>query len=410
MSGRPEQPEQQRFTFRQKWGDDFFASRGHTQVPNALLEFGATLGLEPAETGLLSHILFFKWDDGNPRPTIELLAKRLGKSVRMVRRYLRAIEEKGLLVIRPCYDQHGRQDANELDFTPLRDRINRLQGAVTDLSQGRLSDLSSSSLTDVSPSRGSDLSGSDESDVVVPDTVTTRQQQPPQSRRASARGTSHEHHAPTQRRVVATQESEDDEDDLIEALKALGITSSTAHRLAGRYEREYIARWLRYAQQRLAQGWVPQETPAAWLVAAIRSEDWRLPAWFEAAEEQRLEQGRQQQLAASERKRLESERAEEEQRDAEQRQQIESELGIEAKTRRLWEDTRTLLETRGEMSPALLSAYLLPLDDAAATIVTPVKFFCQVIERDADVIREALQTAAKSAVGRVRVEHRGGLV
>jgi len=412
MTGRPEPPEQQRFTFRQKWGDDFFASRGHTQVPNALLEFSAELGLEPAEIGLLCHILFFKWDAGNPRPTIELLANRLGKSERAVRRYLRAIEEKGLLVIRPCYDEHGRQDANELDFTPLRYRINRFQDPASDLTEGRLPDLSSSSLTDMSPSRVSDLSGSNESDAILPDPRSTRQQQTPRSNSTPPVRATRGPKPISRTAVVVPQDgaSEENDTDLLASLKELGITSSTAHRLVGRYTAEHVSRWLRYVQHKLSHGWVPQDTPAAWLVAAIRSEDWSLPAWFEAMEAQQGDEGRRQRLAASERKRLEQEREEEEHRDAEQREQIERELGIEGKTRRLWEEARAVLADRGEMSPTLLSAYLLPIEDGLATIVTPVKFFCQVIERDTAAIREALQQVTKGVVRRVTVAHRGGLI
>jgi hypothetical protein len=43
------------------------------------------------------------------------------------------------------------------------------------------------------------------------------------------------------------------------------------------------------------------------------------------------------------------------------------------------------------MTPALLSTYLLPIRGRTATLVTPVPFFCQYIERSVPAIAEILR-------------------
>ena len=50
-----------------------------------------------------------------------------------------------------------------------------------------------------------------------------------------------------------------------------------------------------------------------------------------------------------------------------------------------------MLQERGEMSPALLSTYLLPIRGKTAILVTPVPFFCQYIQRSLPLIGDILR-------------------
>lgn len=144
-------------SFVQRWGDDAFAQRGFTMFPNAVLERAVELGLEAPEGWLLLHIVYFKRGAHHPRLSVSTLAERLGRSPRMIRRYLAKLEEKGLLRVEPQYDKRGGQVANVLDFTPLRERLNALVAPPDISDKGGLSDMSpqdsESSRTEGSPSR-----------------------------------------------------------------------------------------------------------------------------------------------------------------------------------------------------------------------------------------------------------------
>ena len=114
--------------WRQKWGDDFFATRGYTQLPNALLEFAPKLHLKARHIAVIAAILYWKWDDRDPYPSIHTIASASGTSNRTVQRALRELERWHLLIIRPAASgPNGRQTQNTFDFRPLRLAINKLQ-------------------------------------------------------------------------------------------------------------------------------------------------------------------------------------------------------------------------------------------------------------------------------------------
>lgn len=171
-------------------------------------------------------------------------------------------------------------------------------------------------------------------------------------------------------------------------LIGLGVSRSMAAHLLANYAEHHIHQWVTYCEYKLAHGWLPHESPAAWVVAAIRSRDWQVPEWFEqqlspstdAADDDgemaaRLEAQRQSELDEYERIRA----------------TIEIELGIGETTKRIWAEARNILAEREQMTPALLSTYLLPIRGRTATLVTPVPFFCQYIERSVPAIAEILR-------------------
>ncbi len=166
---------------------------------------------------------------------------------------------------------------------------------------------------------------------------------------------------------------------------------------------DLIARWVAYTEHRLRTGWVPKETPAAWIVAAIGSPDWVIPEWFQTPEEEEeIERRRQAALAEETRRREEAEAIERQAAEA-QRSAVEEDLGIDAATRELWAQTLALLQTRGKMTTALFGSYLLPIARGVATVATAVEFFRVVIQQHAEDIRQALEEVSGHSVTRIEV-------
>lgn len=101
------------YSFTGKWPKSVEKS-GFTQVPNILLTNLYKLKLNSTETNVLIQILSFKWDNSNPWPSAETIAKRMACSVDTVRRAWAQLERKHILkrVIRPGH-------SNEYDFRPL---------------------------------------------------------------------------------------------------------------------------------------------------------------------------------------------------------------------------------------------------------------------------------------------------
>ncbi len=177
-------------------------------------------------------------------------------------------------------------------------------------------------------------------------------------------------------------------DDLYARLVALGITEAVARQLIVNYAAHHINRWVSYCEYKLAQGWLPHESPAAWTVAAIRSRDWQIPEWFKTADESERQAAELVEQISAE---VAAQREAEHQQYRHIRAAIETELGIGEGTKHIWEHTRQRLEECGEMSPALLSTYLLPIRGKTATLVTPVPFFCRYIQRSLPLIGDLLR-------------------
>ena len=96
------------------------ASHGFTTVPNLLLEMQAKLEVSPTEFNLLIHLVQHWWEaDKAPFPKIETLARRLGKSERMVLRYLDGLEKAGLIKREHRYRGKKQQTASAYHLTGL---------------------------------------------------------------------------------------------------------------------------------------------------------------------------------------------------------------------------------------------------------------------------------------------------
>jgi len=92
---------------------------GYTAIPNLVLRYAPQLGLSNGELLLVQYIWQHWWPAGRPHPSVAMLAHAMGKSCRMVRYYLRALQAKHLLVLKERFGQEGNQQSNTYDLRPL---------------------------------------------------------------------------------------------------------------------------------------------------------------------------------------------------------------------------------------------------------------------------------------------------
>ena len=104
-----------------RWGahDELFASpEGWVGVPDAFLRHYATLqpygGLTVSEAMFVVQLMSYKWTAAAPFPSYKTLARRMGVTDKMVRRYAANLEAKGYLKRRT---RTGR--TNIFDLKPL---------------------------------------------------------------------------------------------------------------------------------------------------------------------------------------------------------------------------------------------------------------------------------------------------
>lgn len=102
------------FTARWKHGELF--ARGYLPVPAQFLFHYAKLKpqLTATEAMFVLQLMSFKWDANHPFPSCSTIAKRMGVTDKMVRRYAKSLEEKQYLVRN---QRNGR--SNTYDLTPL---------------------------------------------------------------------------------------------------------------------------------------------------------------------------------------------------------------------------------------------------------------------------------------------------
>ena len=156
--------------------------------------------------------------------------------------------------------------------------------------------------------------------------------------------------------VVASDLTEDQR--LYEDLKAIGIHHKTAAKLIRDNDVSHIRKALDYLQLRLETGWEPQQTPAAWLTAAI-NDQYEIPDVAAAG----ASQGGTTPEPAYDMERLAA------QAQTEFRNQRAHTLrvhDIEQKVDKIWREIQEQLRERGEWSPVLAATFLrLPSNDTA---------------------------------------------
>ena len=124
MNRKPQTAKPVSCTFEQKWGDDPFTALGHTQIPNALIQYASRLKLAPDECWLITCILFHKRTAAAPFPGQETLTEMYGRSVDTVQRVIKSIRAKGLMEVQHKRSELGHFSHIVYDFVPLRLALN----------------------------------------------------------------------------------------------------------------------------------------------------------------------------------------------------------------------------------------------------------------------------------------------
>ena len=92
---------------------------GYAALPTYAWMYYARLGVSEAEMVCIAQLCTYWWSARDPYPGEAALAARMGKSVRTIQGYLRALEGKGLLHIQTRLSAHGRQSTNAYDLRPF---------------------------------------------------------------------------------------------------------------------------------------------------------------------------------------------------------------------------------------------------------------------------------------------------
>ena len=108
-------------TYVDRWEHPELLQAGYLVVPAAFLRHYSRLtpySLTHGEALFVIHLMEFKWDQAAPFPSYGTLARRMGVSTKMVRRYAKALEQKGFLqrVIRTG-------NTNRFDLAPLFNKL-----------------------------------------------------------------------------------------------------------------------------------------------------------------------------------------------------------------------------------------------------------------------------------------------
>lgn len=113
-----------------KWGREGIAA-GYTVLPSALLQAQARLGISAMQLAVLIHLIEHWWKpESMPFPKKEVIASRLGVSLKTVQRACLGLEQAKLLKRNDRYSG-GRRTSNEYDLEPLVKRIKDISKEIT---------------------------------------------------------------------------------------------------------------------------------------------------------------------------------------------------------------------------------------------------------------------------------------
>ena len=114
---RPKTPR----TYADRWKHPELLQSGYVVVPTDFLRYYGQLkphGLTHGEALFVIHLMEFKWDQAAPFPSYATLARQVGVTAKMARRYAQGLQRKGCLrrVVRTG-------NTNLFDLTPLFDKL-----------------------------------------------------------------------------------------------------------------------------------------------------------------------------------------------------------------------------------------------------------------------------------------------
>lgn len=110
--------DQESYRLSVRFGEEILA-RGHTAIPNLVLNYYVQLGISGAELLFTIHVWQHWWSDRDPYPSLRTIASRMGISVRQAKRHVESLESKGLLRVIERFLPDGSQTTNEFDYSAL---------------------------------------------------------------------------------------------------------------------------------------------------------------------------------------------------------------------------------------------------------------------------------------------------
>jgi DNA-binding MarR family transcriptional regulator len=120
-----ERPKKKKFSPALAWSPVLARTR-YVAVVHGFLDHYASLkpySLTIGEAMFVVHLMRYKWGEDSPFPGYKTLAKQMGVSDKMVRRYAKSLEAKGFL------KRELRQaNTNRFDLTPLFQALERRVG------------------------------------------------------------------------------------------------------------------------------------------------------------------------------------------------------------------------------------------------------------------------------------------
>jgi hypothetical protein len=129
-----------------RWGkqDTTLFREGWLSVPNKFLRSYTALNppLSSGEALFVLQLMTFKWDDAAPFPSYGRIAKTMGVTDKMARRYAQSLQKKGYLV-----RQFQKRAPNKFDLTRLFDALAEVR--LETASEGKGEEVVASGLTPI---------------------------------------------------------------------------------------------------------------------------------------------------------------------------------------------------------------------------------------------------------------------
>lgn len=112
-------------TYADRWKYPDLLESGYLVVPSTFLRHYSQLkpySLTHGEALFVLHLMEFKWGSADPFPSYDTLARRMGISTKMARRYAQALEQKGFMRRKIRIG-----NTNRFDLSPLFDKLLKVQ-------------------------------------------------------------------------------------------------------------------------------------------------------------------------------------------------------------------------------------------------------------------------------------------
>jgi hypothetical protein len=96
---------------------------GFIAIPRLLKKRICELGITPAQHVFWETVISFQYGEELPFPSIERIADEMGRSERSIKRYIRTMEDRGLLRVERSHNPEAHKASNRYDFTGLYEAI-----------------------------------------------------------------------------------------------------------------------------------------------------------------------------------------------------------------------------------------------------------------------------------------------